>query len=474
MLFNSIQFILFFPIVVLIYYLLQTKKSRNIFLLIASYYFYMNWNPIYVFLILFSTISTFCCSLFIEKNKGNKNARAALVMNIIINLAILFVFKYYNFINDSVFSLLESFGLRWNVPNLTFLLPVGISFYTFQAIGYSIDVYRGRLDAEHSIITYALFVSFFPQLVAGPIERANNLLPQFHKKHIFDGKKVTDGLKLMLWGFFMKICVADRLGIYVDPIYNNVENYGGCSLLIATVLFAFQIYCDFCGYSLIAIGSAKCMGFSLMENFRRPYFSISIKDFWKRWHISLSTWFMDYVYIPLGGNRVPFLRHLFNLLVTFLISGLWHGANWTFVIWGGIHGVYLIAEKVLSKFARNKQDDTGPIHVLKVIWCFLLVSFAWIFFRADSMQNASTIIHKIFTDFQFGNINVGQGKMFILSLIMLAVLILKDVLDEYFPEKLSLLFFNVHRVVRWFIYYVIIALILIMATPSQNFIYFQF
>lgn len=473
MLFNSIQFILFFPVVVLIYYILRTKKSRNLFLLIASYYFYMNWNPIYVFLILFSTISTFCCSLFIEKNRGNKYARAVLILNLVVNLAILFVFKYYNFINESVFSLLKSFGLRWSVPNLKFLLPVGISFYTFQAIGYSIDVYRGRLGAEHNIITYALFVSFFPQLVAGPIERANNLLPQFHTKHVFDEKKVTDGLKLMLWGFFMKVCVADRLGTYVDPIYDNVENYGGCSLLIATVLFAFQIYCDFCGYSLIAIGSAKCMGFSLMDNFRRPYLSISVKEFWKRWHISLSTWFMDYVYIPLGGNRVPLLRNLFNLLVTFLISGLWHGANWTFVIWGGIHGMYLIIEKLFTKFVKTEQYETWPARILKVIWCFSSVSFAWIFFRADNIPNAVTIIHRIFMDFQLENINIGKGNMFILSLVMLAVLIVKDVLDEYLPGKLSL-FSNKHRSVRWFTYYLIIAMILVMATPSQNFIYFQF
>lgn len=242
--------------------------------------------------------------------------------------------------------------MRWNVPNLDILLPVGISFYTFQAVGYSVDVYRGTIKAEKNFFTYALFVSFFPQLVAGPIERAKNLLPQFHEEHSFKYDDVAEGFKQMLWGFFMKLCVADRLSAYVDAVYNNVGNHNGTSMIVATIFFTFQIYCDFGGYSNIAIGAARVMGFRLMENFKRPYLSMSVKEFWKRWHISLSSWFMDYVYIPLGGNRVKYGRHLLNLMITFLVSGIWHGANWTFFLWGALHGTYLVIGNVFRRMFR--------------------------------------------------------------------------------------------------------------------------
>lgn len=336
MLFNSFEFLLFFPIVCIIYFLLRDNRWRVPFLLVASYYFYMNWKPIYALLIMTSTVLTYGCGLLVEKYADNKRRQKLyLVVSLVINFAILFFFKYYNFINESIFSVLELAGLRWPVPNLDVLLPVGISFYTFQAVGYSIDVYRGTIKAEKSFLTYALFVSFFPQLVAGPIERAKNLLPQFHEEHMFSYDNAVEGFKQMIWGFFMKLCVADVISEYVNAVYNNVPQHNGTSMLIATILFTFQIYCDFGGYSNIAIGAAKVMGFRLMENFNRPYLSLNIKEFWKRWHISLSSWFMDYVYIPLGGNRVSYPRHLLNLAITFLVSGVWHGANWTFVLWGG-------------------------------------------------------------------------------------------------------------------------------------------
>lgn len=311
-------------------------KYRWAWLLAASYYFYMNWNPAYAILIFGSTIITYLCSLLLEKyqtDRGKK--RLFLTISLIINFGILFLFKYFNFVNETMFSVMEYLGVRWAVPNLDILLPVGISFYTFQAVGYTIDVYRGQLKAERHFGIYALFVSFFPQLVAGPIERASNLLPQFREKHVFNTSMAIDGLKLMLWGYFMKVVVADRLAVYVDAVYNNVDQHNGTSLLLASILFSFQIYGDFGGYSLIAIGAAKIMGFRLMTNFKRPYFATSIKAFWSRWHISLSTWFKDYLYIPLGGNRVSRKRHYYNLFVTFLVSGVWHGANMTFVIWGG-------------------------------------------------------------------------------------------------------------------------------------------
>lgn len=336
MLFNSLEFLLFFPTVCIIYFLLGKNKFRNPFLLLASYYFYMNWKPIYAVLILTSTILTYACGLLVEKYSGDKNKQKLFLINsLVLNFGILFIFKYFNFVNESIFHILSIAGLKWTVPNLDVLLPVGISFYTFQAVGYSIDVYRGTIKAERNFITYALFVSFFPQLVAGPIERAKNLLPQFHSEHHFDADNVAEGIKQMIWGFFMKLCVADVLSSYVDAVYNNVANHNGTSMILATLFFTIQIYCDFAGYSNIAIGAARVMGYRLMENFKQPYFSLNIKEFWRRWHISLSTWFMDYLYIPLGGNRVSYPRHLLNLAITFLVSGVWHGANWTFVLWGG-------------------------------------------------------------------------------------------------------------------------------------------
>ena len=335
MLFNSFAFLIFFPLVCLLYFVLP-YKYRWIFLLIASYYFYMNWQPVYAVLIFASTVITYYAGVKIDKTENKKTRKGYLIASLLINFGILFIFKYYSFINNSVFDALDYFGIRWPIPNFDILLPVGISFYTFQAVGYTIDVYRGQLKAEKNFGIYALFVSFFPQLVASPIERASNLLPQFREKFGFNSSRAISGLRQMLWGYFMKVVVADRMAMYVNAAYNNVGPHNGTTLLVTTLLFVVQIYCDFGGYSNIAIGAARIMGFTLMENFKRPYFAISVGDFWKRWHISLSAWFRDYVYIPLGGNRVRPLRHLLNLFITFLVSGLWHGARWTFVAWGGM------------------------------------------------------------------------------------------------------------------------------------------
>ena len=337
MLFNSFAFLIFFPIISILYFIIP-HKYRWFFLLTASYYFYMNWKPGYALLIFTSTLVTWLCGLMVEKSEIKRNKKVFLILSLLINFGILFVFKYFNFINESVYVLLEKYKIRWTIPNLDILLPVGISFYTFQAVGYTIDVYRGDLKAEKNLGIYALFVSFFPQLVAGPIERAKNLLPQFHEKHFPDPDRINIGLKQMIWGYFIKIVVADRLALYINAVYNNVNAHNGTTLLIATIFFSFQIYCDFAGYSNIAIGAAKIMGFDLMTNFTRPYFSSNIHEFWQRWHISLSTWFRDYLYIPLGGNRVGKFRNYVNILITFVVSGLWHGANWTFVIWGALHG----------------------------------------------------------------------------------------------------------------------------------------
>ena len=471
MLFNSLEFLIFFPAVCIIYFLLGKNKFRNPFLLVASYYFYMNWKPIYALLILTSTILTYACGLLVEKHSDDtRKKKTFLTISLVLNFAILFVFKYFNFINESVYELLSLFGLRWSVPNLDILLPVGISFYTFQAVGYSVDVYRGTIKAERNFFTYALFVSFFPQLVAGPIERAKNLLPQFHEEHSFKYDDVAEGFKQMLWGFFMKLCVADRLSAYVDAVYNNVGNHNGTSMIVATIFFTFQIYCDFGGYSNIAIGAARIMGFRLMENFKRPYLSMSVKEFWKRWHISLSSWFMDYVYIPLGGNRVKYGRHLLNLMITFLVSGIWHGANWTFFLWGALHGTYLVFGNVFRKYIYSPKQENLFSKVLSVVFCFVLVAFAWVFFRANTVGDAFTIIGKMLTE--HGNLHV---KWFVMSngLLALLVLIIKDIKDD-FGLKFSFMH-SKHMVVRYASCVLIIAFILLFGVlHGGQFIYFQF
>ena len=476
MLFNSIQFLLFFPLVCLIYFLLP-HKFRWMRLLGASYYFYMNWEPIYALLIFGSTLTTYVCGILIEKyrheNKkwgGYDKAKISLVVCLIINLGILFSFKYFNFINESVFSALEYLGIRWYIPNFDILLPVGISFYTFQAIGYSIDVYRGAIKAERHFGIYALFVSYFPQLVAGPIERAKNLLGQLREKHTFNPDRAVEGLKLMLWGFFMKLVVADRLSLVVNSIYNNVDHHNGTMLIYGTILFAFQIYCDFAGYSNIAIGASKIMGIDLMVNFRRPYFATSIKDFWSRWHISLSTWFKDYVYIPLGGNRVNYSRHLINLFITFVVSGIWHGANWTFVLWGVLHGTFIIVNHLKLRFIGEFSGTNIFVRIFNIVCCFVLVSFAWIFFRANSVTEAFLIIEKMFTD--LGAFESLGGVHY--QIIAMLVLMTKEFFDEFYPQKRMFMDSN-NIIIRYITYVTLIFIIILIGVfDNSQFIYFQF
>jgi len=428
----------------------------------------MNWEPTYALLILTSSITTFLCAKYLEIfDKQKLKKKIILIFSLVINLGILFIFKYYNFINESVFWSLKSLGIRWEVPGLHILLPVGISFYTFQAIGYTIDVYNNKIRAEKHFGIYALFVSFFPQLVAGPIERAKNLLPQFKQNHFMELSNISAGLKQMLWGYFMKIVIADRVALYVDAVYNNPENHNGSSFMLATFLFSVQIYCDFAGYSAIAIGAARVMGFNLMENFHRPYFAISIGQFWKRWHISLSTWFKDYVYIQLGGNRVNKYRHLLNLLITFTVSGLWHGANWTFLYWGLLHGIFLVIEVLFTgKFLWLKK-----FKILNLLFIFLLTTFAWIFFRANSINDAHYIIGQIFTNIQQPFID---KTVLGYSFLAILVLFIKEVFEEFAPTGLSL-FNNKRSIVRFSSYtLVFIAIILLGVFDGGQFIYFQF
>lgn len=401
MLFNSLEFLVFFPLVCIIYFLIQNLRCRNLFLLAASYYFYMCWKPEYALLLLTSTGITYLASLCIAG--GTHHKKLYLVLSLVLNLGILFFFKYYQFAGENITALLGHFGILIHVPEFHFLLPVGISFYIFQALGYSIDVYRGDVAVERNFFTYALFVSFFPQLVAGPIERSTNLLQQFKEKKGFDGDRAIEGITFMLWGYFLKLVLADNLAQYVDAIYNDVGAADGSSSLAASCLFCFQLYGDFAGYSFIAIGCAKVMGFTLMENFRRPYFfSTSVQEFWKRNHISLTSWFMDYIYYPMVGSSTNLFWWCFCIFVTFVLSGFWHGAAWTYVVSFALFGIYLVACLLKDKSQRKFEKKFNLKKKQWWIWAnriatFFLVMLALVFFRANSVSDGWLIIQKMFT-----------------------------------------------------------------------------
>ena len=402
MLFNSLQFLLFFPVVCLVYFPLPQVLKKP-WLLVCSYYFYMCWDARFALLILASTVSTWLCGFLIENAKSHRAGKLALTLNLALNLGILFLFKYFDFFSASLAAVFGWLGIAYHPPLLGLTLPVGISFYTFQALGYSIDVYRGDIHHEKSLLNYALFVSFFPQLVAGPIERSTNFLPQLHRPVHFDERRTEEGVMRMLVGFFKKVVVAEGAAVFVDVVYAAPQQFGAAQLVLATVLFAVQLYCDFGGYSDIAIGAAQVLGFQLMRNFDRPYFSTSIAQFWRRWHISLSFWLRDYVYIPLGGNRRGFWRKQLNLLLTFLVSGLWHGAKWTMVIWGGLNGLYQVFGS-LTAAPRRRLRQALRLDRLRLLtgafgmtFTFALVCFSYIFFRAASLQDAFLIIRRIFT-----------------------------------------------------------------------------
>lgn len=405
MLFNSLHFLLFFPIVVLIY-LVMPKKQRYLWLLAASYYFYMSWNPKYALLIAFSTVITYLSGLLLVHPGLQTKRKWVVAFSFIINIGILFGFKYFDFMLANLNTVFARVGIQMIEKPFDVILPVGISFYTFQALSYTVDVYRGEIEPEKNLFRYALFVSFFPQLVAGPIERSKNLLTQIQEvplKKLWDYERITGGLILMLWGFFQKMVIADRLAVMIDRIFGEYFMYQSAALIAAAVAFAFQIYCDFASYSTIAIGAAQVMGFSLMENFNTPYFATSIQDFWRRWHISLSTWFRDYLFIPMGGSRCSKLRNYFNVMVTFLVSGLWHGASWNYVAWGGLHGAYQIIGKELKPVkqrivkAFHMKTESFSYRLGQILVTFVLTDIAWIFFRAGSIKIAFKYIWRILT-----------------------------------------------------------------------------
>ena len=495
MLFNSYGFLVFFPIVVVIYFLLP-KRISYLWLLAASYYFYMGWNAKYALLLLVSTTITYVSGILIQwlndRHPDKICAKKWVVAgSFISNLAILFFFKYFNFTIESMNTVLRYIDLPTINTSLDVLLPVGISFYTFQALGYTVDVYRGEIRAERNFFRYALFVSFFPQLVAGPIERSKNLLNQLRNPKSFSYERMCDGLMMMIWGYFLKLVIADRIAIFVDNMYGNVGVYDGRYLLLASVLFAVQIYCDFAGYSTIAIGAAEVMGFQLMDNFNSPYLSQSVAEFWRRWHISLSSWFKDYLYIPLGGNRKGKVRKYINIMIVFLVSGLWHGANWSYVVWGGLNGIYQVVGAIFTP-VRNRikeklhlKKSPLPLMIIYMIVTFILVDFTWIFFRADNVQHAFAVIDSIF------NMNnqalLENGTLYDLGLsrpnfmvlgVSLVILLAADIC-KYCGIKVRSVILNLNIVIRGAVIIAGILGILVFGIwgsgySATNFIYFQF
>ncbi|MCF6294474.1 MAG: MBOAT family protein [Flavobacteriaceae bacterium] len=476
MLFNSFEFLIFLPTVFLLYWFVFKKKLswQNLLILVVSYVFYAWWDWRFLSLIIFSSIIDYTCGLQIEKAQLKNKRKLWLAISMLVNLGFLGVFKYFNFFSESLAEAFLKLGYEFDALTLNVILPVGISFYTFQTMSYTIDVYRNKLKPTKDIIAFFAFVSFFPQLVAGPIERATNLLPQFYKKRKFNYTNAVDGLRQILWGLFKKIVIADNCALIVNQVFENQGEYNSSSLIIAAVFFAFQIYGDFSGYSDIAIGTARLFGFNLMQNFAFPYFSRDIAEFWRRWHISLSTWFRDYLYIPLGGSKGGTKMKIRNTFAIFLVSGFWHGANWTFLAWGFLNALYFLPLLLLNKNRTNTNVVAeGKIFInLKEIFqisiTFILTLFAWIFFRAESIGKAIEYIKAIFTKtlISFPTIDI---KPFIFIFILVFVEWLQR------EQQHGLAIHNIKQAsIRWSIYALIFCIILLFGAQSQSFIYFQF
>lgn len=478
MLFNSIDFLVFFPIVTVLYFLLP-NRATPFMLLIASCFFYMFFIPKYIFILAITILIDYFAGIFIEESTG-KRRKVYLVVSIISTCLVLAIFKYANFFNSNFLAIADFFHLKYPVHTLNIILPIGLSFHTFQSLSYVIEVYYGRQKTERNFINYSVYVMFYPQLVAGPIERPQNLLHQFRERHKFDIIRVLSGLKLMLWGFFKKLVIADSVAIVVNQVYSSPYDYHGLALIVATILFAFQIYCDFSGYSDIAIGAARVMGYDLMQNFNTPYFSRSISEFWRRWHISLSTWFKDYLYIPLGGSRVSYWRRNYNLFITFTISGLWHGANWTYVIWGMLNGFYLIIENTFSGFFKEPVNKTGvKFHIkdkFKLLYTFTLICISWIFFRAASLTDAWYILTHLFSfnnsygelKLFFSDYDTIQGPLFILFMLLIQYKAGDTGFEGYIAGRSIF--------IRWSFYFLILFIVLLFGLfkSQHQFIYFQF
>ena len=471
MVFNSFQFLWLFPLIFAGYYLLPHLFRRpdfaNKLLLIISYGLYMQWNPAYALILLGVTAITYGFAIWIENQPDVIHRRKLLITcGATLTLLPLLTFKYYNFIIESINSLV-TFG---DLSGLNWAIPIGISFYTFQAIGYLFDVYYRRIKAEHNWWDYMLFVAFFPQILSGPISKASDLLPQIKANRTFRHSDAVQGLKWLLWGMFLKVVMADRLGLYVDKVFDNYQYNSGSSCLMASIFYTFQIYGDFAGYSLMAMGVGKLMGFNLINNFRQPYLSISITDFWRRWHISLSTWLKDYVYIPLGGSRCSKWRNYWNIFVTFLISGIWHGANWTFILWGIFHGIFQIIEKA---FGIQRSESKGIVRIGRILITFMLVNFAWIMFRMPDITDAWGVIGKIFTNFP-SPLLIPSKTEALFSFASIVTVICVDCVHEFKADS-HWLMAGKRTSIRWVSYLALTFIILLCGVfDSGQFIYVSF
>lgn len=483
MLFNSLDFAIFLPIFFILYWYVTNRnlQLQNFLIVVASYIFYGWWDWRFLFLIFFSSITDYIIGKCLQITEKEKYRKTLLWISIVTNIGFLGFFKYYNFFVDSFVTAFSFFGKAISVNSLDIILPVGISFYTFQTLSYTIDVYKRKLEPAKDIISFLAFVSFFPQLVAGPIERATNLLPQFYKKRVFEYDKAVDGMRQMLWGLFKKVVIADNCAEYANAIFNNYTDFSGSTLVLGAIFFTFQIYCDFSGYSDMAIGMSRLFGFNLMRNFAFPYFSRDIAEFWRRWHISLSTWFRDYLYIPLGGSKGSLLKIVRNTFIIFLVSGFWHGANWTFIIWGFLNALYFLPLLLVKRNRRNldivAENRVLPTikELLSMLTTFFLTVFAWIFFRAESVSQAFSYINRIFTkELLKLPVIIGSGKKELLVILLTMIFVIIEWIgrrNEYAIEKL---FISNKRWIRWGFYYIILLVIFLMAGKEQEFIYFQF
>ena len=478
MLFNTVSFAIFLPIVLMLYWFVTSKnlKLQNLLLLLSSYFFYSCWDYRFLFLLIFSTGLDYFTAIKIDNTSNLKLKKFWLWLSICINLGFLSIFKYYNFFIESFSDGLSSFGVENSFWTLNIILPVGISFYTFHGLSYIIDVYKERIKPEKDFIDYGVFVSFFPLLVAGPIERATHLLPQIKKKRIFSQTKFTDGLRQILWGLFKKVVIADNCAKYVNVVFENSQDYSGSTLVLAARLFAFQIYGDFSGYSDIALGTARLFGIDLLKNFAFPYFSRDIAEFWRRWHISLSSWFKDYVYIPLGGSRGKMLKKIRNIFVIFLLSGFWHGANWTFIFWGLINAFYFLPLFIFKKNRNNleivaaKSIFPSIKEFFQILFTFILTTFAWIFFRANSLQEAFTFVSNIFTKSLFLKPEIHPKT----TVILICVFIIIEWFGRRNEYAIANMLQNHPRFIRWIFYYLIVFAVFYFSENQLQFIYFQF
>lgn len=473
MTFASVEYLIFFSVVFLIYWILgKNKNIQNLLILISSLVFYGWWDWRFLGLLLITTLSTYYGGYMIQRYEGNKRKQKLISIGIIIiNLGILFFFKYYNFFMESFIDTFSLFGKKLSVSTIKVILPVGISFYTFTALSYTIDIYQKKITATKDIIAYSAYTMFFPSILSGPISRATKQLPQYFQKRKFGYSKAVEAVKFIIMGAVMKLCLADRLGIYVDTVYNNFMQHNGTTLLLTSVLYTIQIYGDFAGYSLMAIGYGKLLGIELQTNFERPYFAKTVTEFWRRWHISLTTWFRDYIYFPLGGNKVPKLRWMVNIMIVFVVSGLWHGAAYTFLIWGAFHGLCMIIERqIYGKKMKEINDRLTIPNIIRILITFCIVSFAWIFFRAESFNDAMYIIKSIMTN---------HGKVFLdintllMAFIAFIIVFMYDFTHEY-GVKLKLLDSN-YRIIRFATATLLICYIIGFGVlNSGSFIYFQF